>query len=857
MAKIKITTLTDKMKDDQILSRLKNIGVKIKDKEKDQEEPAAAQAKERLSASGETIIEKRVASTIIRRRVQPTAKEEKPVEQEEKVEVVPGIREIKERKRAPSRKTAQPVVEMIRIEKEGAEEVAPPAEMQQATAEKVEAPKEEPVRTEEEAARTDLESIGEEKKLEITRAMEEVYKHDLEKEFPLVGEEEEAERKKKKVERLLKKIEEEEAEETKLKKKGVLKRKVVIKEEDLYAFRRRKAKTLPFRRSGKARREEISEEEKKLEAVPARKSIKVSSNIQVGELAKRLSVKSQEVITRLLSLGIIANINQVIDYDTAYLAATEFGYDVEKIVSIEEEFQAKEDGQKEAQENLKPRPPVVTIMGHVDHGKTLLLDTVRNTKVAEKEAGGITQHIGAYTTKVHGKEIAFVDTPGHEAFTAMRARGALVTDIVVLVVAADDGVMPQTIEAINHARAASVPIIVAINKMDKPNANPDKVLKGLADFGLIPEDWGGTTLMAKISAKKNTGIDELLELILLQAELLELKANPDKQAKGIIIEAGLDKGHGPVGTVIIQEGTLNIHDPFVAGTTFGRVRALIDDKGRRIQKAGPSTPVLVVGFSEVPSAGNPFIGTTEEGYARELSQFRQEKLKEKEHARSSRITLDELYSKMGETEKVTLNLILKGDARGTMDAIGDALKKLSTDQVQVQLIHTGAGSITETDVNLAMASGAIIIGFNVKPVPKTQALADQEHVEIRTYSVIYETIDDVRKAMEGMLAPKIVKVKIGKAEVRKVFLVSRLGTIAGSYVTEGKVTRNAGVSVVRNGEVMFEGKLASLKRFKDDAKEVQAGYECGLGIENFNDVKEGDILEFFTEAEEKQTLDGR
>ena len=852
MAKIKITALTDKMKDDQILSKLKSIGVKIKEKEKDLEEQAQSQPKERLSATGETIIEKRVASTIIRRRVQPTQEEQAPVE------AGPEHEEAKGKKRAgAAKKGEQPVVEMIRLKKEGEEEVTPPVEAQPPELEKAEAPMEQPVREDEEAARLDLESIGEEKKQEITRAMEEVYKQDLEKVFPLVGEEEEAERKKKKVERLLKKIEEEEAEETKLKKKGVLKRKVVIKEEDLYAFRRQKAKTLPFRRAGRARREDLTEEEKKLEPIPARKSIKVAREVRVGELAKRLSVKSPQVIARLIALGTVANINQVIDYDTATLIAAEFGYDVEKIVNIEEEFQANEDEQKEAQENLKPRPPVVTIMGHVDHGKTLLLDTIRNTNVAEREAGGITQHIGAYTAKVHGKEIAFVDTPGHEAFTAMRARGALVTDIVVLVVAADDGVMPQTVEAVNHAKAANVPIIVAINKMDKANANPDKVLKELADLGLIPEDWGGTTLMAKISAKKKEGIDGLLELILLQAELLELKANPDKQAKGIVIESGLDKGQGPVGTVIIQEGTLKIHDPFVAGTTFGRVRALVDDKGRRIQKAGPSTPVLVVGFSEVPAASDPFIGTTEERYARELSQFRQEKLREKDQTRSSRITLDELYSKMGEAEKVTLNLILKGDARGTLDAIAEALKKLSTDSVQIQIIHNGVGAITETDVNLAMASGAIIIGFNVKPMAKTQALADQEHIDIRTYSVIYEMIDEVKKAMEGLLAPKIVQVKIGKAEIRKVFTVSKLGTIAGSYISEGKATRNAGVRVLRKADVVFEGKLASLKRFKDDAKEVQAGYECGISVENFNDLHEGDMLEFYIEEEQKQTLDGQ
>jgi translation initiation factor IF-2 len=494
-------------------------------------------------------------------------------------------------------------------------------------------------------------------------------------------------------------------------------------------------------------------------------------------------------------------------------------------------------------------------MGHVDHGKTLLLDTVRNTNVAEREAGGITQHIGAYVAKVDKKEITFVDTPGHEAFTAMRARGALVTDIVVLVVAADDGVMPQTREAIDHAKAARVPLIVAINKIDKANANTDRVMKELTELGLQPEEWGGTTLAAKISAKKKVGIQELLELILLQAELLELKANPDKAAKGIIIESGLDKGHGPFGTVIIQEGTLKIQDPFVAGASFGRVRALIDDKGKRIQKATPSMPVMVVGFSDVPRAGDPFIATTEESYAKEVSRFRQEKIREQEQTKSARVTLDELYSKMGETAKLTLNVVLKGDARGTLDAIGEALKKLSTDSVEINVIHNGVGTITETDVNLAMASGAVIIGFNVKPMAKTQALAEQEKVDIRTYSVIYDMIDDVKKAMEGLLAPRILEVKIGEGEVRKVFTVSKIGTIAGCYITEGKVTRAAEARVVREGETLFSGKIASLKRFKDDMKEVTAGYECGISFaEGFSDIKEGDRMEFYVEEQEKQTL---
>ncbi len=709
----------------------------------------------------------------------------------------------------------------------------------------------------EEPSKGEIENIGQEKEKEITKVLEEAYKQDLEKEVTLTDETEE-ERKKKKSEKLHKKIEEQEFEDTKAKKKGLLKRKVVIKEEDLYTFRRGKGRPTPGRKGGRDRGEDRrGEEEKKLDAKPARKTIKVGESVQVSELAKKMNVKAQDILGKLLPLGILVSINQNVDYDTAYLVATELGFDVEKIVSIEDEFLALEEEQKESSSrNLKPKSPVVTIMGHVDHGKTLLLDTIRHSNVAEKEAGGITQHIGAYVVNVDGKEIVFVDTPGHEAFTAMRARGARVTDIVVLVVAADDGVMPQTVEAINHAKAANVPIIVAVNKIDKQNANPDKVLNELAELGLVPEEWGGSTLLAKISAKKKEGIKELLDLIVLQAEMLELQADPDQLAKGIIVESELDKGQGPVGTVIIQDGTLKIGDPFIAGSMFGRVRAMLDDKGKRIQKAPPSTPVLVVGFQDVPHGGDRFIVTTEERYARELSKFRQEKLRESEALKNSRTTLEELYSKMGESERVTLNVIVKGDVRGTIDAIVSALKKLSNDQVEIQIIHSGAGAITETDVNLAMASGAIIIGFNTKPVAKAQALAEQEKIDIRTYSIIYELIDEIKKAMEGMLAPKIVETEIGKAEVRKVFAVSKIGTIAGCYLLDGKATRNSIVKVLRDGKTVFTGKLASLKRFKDDVKEVQTGYECGISLEGFNDIRDGDTLSFSIQEKEKQTLDG-
>ena len=856
MTKVKITTLTDKISDDEILSRLKGLGVKIKDKAKD--EPALDKKDdEKQASSGETMIEKRVASTIIRRRVQP------PQPQKEKVEIIEKETKPEEKKETAVKKGSKKA-EKIEVDKK----IVEPQEKPEVSIEgkrEVTAEPAAPILTEregkaelkEEALKGDIEIIGEEKEKEITKVLEEAYKQDLEKDFTLVEPEAEGdEKKKKKTEKLLKKIEEQEAEETKLKKKGILKRKVVIKEEDLYTYRRQKARPTPFRKDRRERAEEKREEEKKAEPKPARKIVKIGEEIQIGELAKKMNVKAQDIIMKLLPLGIIASVNQNIDFDTAYLVGTELGFEIEKIISIEEEFLAREEEGKENEINLKPRSPVVTIMGHVDHGKTLLLDTIRHSNVAEREAGGITQHIGAYVVDVNGKEIVFVDTPGHEAFTAMRARGARVTDIVILVVAADDGVMPQTIEAVNHAKAAKVPIIVAVNKIDKQNANIDKVLKELAELGLVPEEWGGSTLLAKISAKKKLGIKELLELIILQSEMLELKANPDMRASGIIIESELDKGQGPVGTVIIQEGTLKIQDPFIAGTMFGRVRAMIDDKGKRIQKAPPSTPVLVVGFQDVPHGGDRFIVTTEERYAKELSRFRQEKLREREIAKSSRTTLEELYSKMGKTEKTLLNVIIKADVRGTIDAITEALKKLSNDLVEVQIVHGGAGAITETDINLAMASGAIVIGFNVKPIGKAQALAEQEKIEIRIYSIIYDMIDDLKKAMEGMLEPKLVETDIGKAEVRKVFAVSKIGTVAGSYVLEGKVTRNALVRVMRNSNNLFTGKISSLKRFKDDAKEVQSGYECGISLEGFHDLQEGDILEMFVQEKERQTLDG-
>jgi translation initiation factor IF-2 len=539
----------------------------------------------------------------------------------------------------------------------------------------------------------------------------------------------------------------------------------------------------------------------------------------------------------------------VIDADIASLVASEFGYEVEKI-SLERQdlLERKED----LPEQLKPRPPVVTIMGHVDHGKTMLLDAIRKTNVVEGEAGGITQHIGAYDVQLENGHVVFIDTPGHEAFTAMRARGAQVTDVVVLVVAADDGVMPQTKEAIDHARAAKVPLVVAINKIDKPNGNPEKVKKDLADYGLIPENWGGNTLFAEVSAKQKTGIKELLELILLQAEVLELRANPDKPARGVIIEAKLDKGRGPVATLLVQEGTLKTGDVFIAGSQYGRVRAMLNDKGQKIEDARPSIPVEVGGFTDIPEAGETFIVISEERMAKQISLYRQEKIREKELSKLSKVSLEELYEQIKKGEVKELNVIIKADVQGSIEAVKEALEKLSTDVVKVNILHDGAGGITETDVNLASASNAIIIGFNVRPGPKAQALAEQERVDMRTYSIIYDAIDDIKKALEGLLEPTYKEHILGRVEVTALFNIHKVGKIAGGLVLDGKVVMGSHARLLRDNVVIYDGRISSLKRFKEDTKDCVQGLECGIRIENFNDVKLGDIIESY-EVEEIQS----
>lgn len=585
---------------------------------------------------------------------------------------------------------------------------------------------------------------------------------------------------------------------------------------------------------------------------PSKRTIKIGESITVGELAKRMGVKASEVIKKLMSLGVMATVNQSIDHETATIVASEFGFDV--TVDVFEERELLEEQEQDTPDKLLPRPPVVTVMGHVDHGKTTLLDAIRHTNVVEKEAGGITQHIGSYSVDVDGRKVVFIDTPGHEAFTAMRARGAQVTDVVVLVVAADDGVMPQTIEAINHARAAGVPIVVAINKVDKPEANPDKVKRQLSEIGLIPEEWGGDTLFAEVSAKRKTGIKELLELILLQADILELKANPYKRARGVVIEAKLDKGRGPVATVIVKEGTLRVGDYVVAGTTYGRVRALIDDRGNRVEEVGPSMPAEIMGLSGVPTAGEQFYVVKDEKTAKEIASYRETRERQKIAARERKLSLEDLFKSLEKGEIKELPLIIKADVQGSVEALKEAITKLSTDKCRVKIVHAGVGAVNETDIALASASNAVVVGFNVRPDPKALEAAEREQVSLELHTIIYDVVDRIKKAMEGLLEPVIKEKVVGHAEVKATFHISKVGTIAGCLVTDGKVVRGYNVRVIRDGVVVFEGKCASLKRFKEDVKEVQSGYECGIGIQDFNDIKVGDRLEFYTFEEVKQEL---
>ncbi|SCI99110.1 Translation initiation factor IF-2 [uncultured Clostridium sp.] len=586
-------------------------------------------------------------------------------------------------------------------------------------------------------------------------------------------------------------------------------------------------------------------------------TVSVEGKLTVQELANSLEKPATEIIMKLMKMGTMATINQELNFEIASLVAKDYGFElVEKDMTEQEEAEIDEliDIQEDKEEDLVKRPPVVTVMGHVDHGKTSLLDAIRSTSVTTNEAGGITQHIGASEVTINGEKIVFLDTPGHEAFTSMRARGAQVTDMAILVVAADDGIMPQTIEAINHAKAAEVPIIVAINKIDKPAANVDRVKQELADQGLLVEDWGGDVISVPVSARQKTNIDSLLEMILLVAEVEELKANPNKRAVGTVIEAQLDKGRGPVATVLVQGGTLKVGDPVVAGTACGKVRAMINDKGRRVKTAGPSTAVEILGLSEVPQGGDQFVAVATDKIARSVAEKRQHIAREEMLKSNQRVSLDEFFNQMADADVKELNLVVKADVQGSVQAVKQSLEKLSNEEVVVRVIHGGVGAVTESDVMLARASNAIIIGFNVRPVATAEVMAKKEEVDIRTYTIIYKAIEDVQAAMTGMLDPEYIDEDTGKAEVRETFKISGVGTVAGCYVLSGKIFRNGKVRVVRDGFIIHEGEIAALKRFKDDAKEVNHGYECGITITNFNDLKEGDIIEAYITKEVERKL---
>ena len=634
-----------------------------------------------------------------------------------------------------------------------------------------------------------------------------------------------------------------------LKKKISFRKKSVIEGAALYDSDYRSRKP---RKGAKGKAVATGQKTQITTAKAIKRRIKIDDAIILSNLAKRMGIKSGEIIKTLMGMGVMATVNQSIDFDTAVLVAAEFDYEVERATFEEEEILKQK---ADSPENLQERPPVVTIMGHVDHGKTSLLDVIRKTHVTQTEAGGITQHIGAYRVVTEKGQIAFLDTPGHEAFTAMRARGAKVTDIVILVVAADDGVMPQTIEAINHSKAADVPIIVAVNKIDKANADPERVKRELAENGLTPEDWGGDTIFVQVSAKQEQGIDELLEMISLQSEVLELKANANKLAYGHVVEAKIDTGRGPVATVLVQDGTLRNGDPVVCGIHFGKIRAMLDDKGAQVESAGPSIPVEILGLSGVPVAGDEMIALDDEKSARQVSIHRVQRQRSKELAQTNRVSLENLFEQMQQGDVKDLNIIIKADVHGSIEALTEALTKLSNDEVKVNVVHSATGTVTESDIPLAAVSNAIIFGFNVRPTSKVQAIASEENVDMRFYSVIYDVIKDVKNAMVGLMESTYEEHILGSADVRELFQIPKIGTIAGCHVNDGKIERGQNIRVVRDGVVLYEGKNSSLRRFKDDVKEVQAGYECGIGIENFNDIKIGDVLECYYLEEIKPAIE--
>jgi len=863
MTKSKVLDLAREvgMEDDKLLLKLKRMGVKVKDKKAPEPEKAAPSTEERVIErdAEKEIVEKRVKPTVIRRRTIRVEPPPPPPPVAVEAVVVPPGEKVSIREEEVVLQEVKPAVEAVEPKEIGREKKVSP---RAGRVKRDEAPAE---------AEVSLEAVAEGRETKAVtptppgagKVVPPVTVEAPTKRTELRERAEEAVPKEAVVKKAAAKapgkeglVEREEAGGPAGKRKGAFKKRRVIEErlvteEDLEETKPEKEVEVPFKTFRPMRKKVVLREAKKTEVTvpkPIKRIIRITEVIAVGDLARRMGVKNSEIIKKLMDIGMMATINQTVDADVASLVASEFGYEVERVsLERQELLERKED----LPEQLQPRPPVVTIMGHVDHGKTLLLDAIRKTNVVEGEAGGITQHIGAYDVQLDHGHVVFIDTPGHEAFTAMRARGAQVTDIVVLVVAADDGVMPQTKEAIDHARAAKVPIVVAINKIDKPAANPEKVKKELAEQGLLPEQWGGTTLFVEVSAKQKTGIKELLDAILLQAEVLELKANPDKTARGVIIESRLDKGRGPIATVLVQEGTLKPGDVFIAGSHYGRMRAMLNDRGGKIEEARPSTPVEVIGFADIPEAGEPFIVVPEERLAKQISLYRQEKMREKELSKLSKISLEDLYEQIKKGEVKELNVIMKADVQGSIEAMKEALRKLSTDAVRVNILHDAVGGITETDVNLALASNAIILGFNVRPGPKAQSLAEQEHVDIRTYSVIYDAVDDIRKAMEGLLEPTYKEHLLGRAQVLQLFNISKIGTIAGSLIVNGKVVRGSHARLLRDNVVVYDGRILSLRRFKDDMKDCAEGLECGIKIENFNDIKPGDIIESY-EVEQVQ-----
>lgn len=842
MAKIKVLDVAQEvgMEEDKLLSKLKGLGVKIKEKKEEEtqgEEGLAPDEKVIERDEMREVVEKRIKPTVIRRRARAV------VSTEPAPEALPSVEGEHEEVAVQPEETPRDLEKAgEEIAAEAREEAAVPDREAEIPPEVPEAPeaapetgildvtvKEIPPSIEEPPAPAKAKAVEEEEEDRKRKRGKGKEKEEIGKRRPRMAMRREDLKKKRVVLEAFK--EEEEGE-----------KPPVLRET---AFR-------PVRRPMK--KKVVARPTKKTEiTVPKaiKRVIRIEDVVVVGEMAKRMGIKANEIIKKLMSMGIMAAINQPLDADTASLIASEFDYEVNNVAyDVDTVLKRKED----RPEDLAPRPPVVTIMGHVDHGKTLLLDAIRQSNIVEAEAGAITQHIGAYDVELDDGHVVFIDTPGHEAFTALRARGAKVTDIVILVVAADDGVMPQTVEAIDHAKAANVPIIVAINKIDKSNANPDRVRQGLAEVGLAPEEWGGTALFVEISAKKKTRIKELLELILLQAELLELKANFKKPAQGIVIESKLDSGHGPVATVLLQEGTLKNGDFFVAGTHYGRVRAMVNDKGRKIPAAGPSSPVEVIGASGVPVAGEPFVVVNNERIAKEVVATRRNQQREKKLSQLSTVSLEDLYDRMQKGEVKELNVIIKADVQGSIEAVRESLMKLSTDAVKVNIIHGGVGAITESNINLASASDAIIVGFNVRPGMKAMTLADQEGVDIRTYSVIYDAIDDVKKAMEGLLEPVYTEKVIGQAEVVELFNVPKFGVVAGSHVTNGKIVRGVNARVLRDNVVIYDSTIGSLKHYKENVKECQEGLDCGIKIENFNDIKLGDIIETYIREETAPSL---